>query len=250
MIELLLPKSSHVGEPLGDGCETNIATVKSMLRVVRRLSGDNEFLSAVALQDAVATQSVVRKGEVRELSARIGGSMQTPLLKPCVIVVGSLHHEAPLGQTLQGTPASRPAIFDGAELGYSQQRRAGQRLVGLHHLDRDARQALVPYRCVAQRVDYPGLKAAVQALAVRWKAQRVLVEDVGAGTGLVQELVRKVSGIIAVKPSGDKKSRMAVASTRRSRRDRSFCPNRPPGWRTLRANSLPSPAAVMTISVN
>ena len=93
MIELLLPKSSHLGEPLGTGCETNIATVKSMLRVVRRLSGDNEFLSAVALQDAVATQSVVRKGEVRELSARIGGSMQTPLLKPCVIVVGSLHHD-------------------------------------------------------------------------------------------------------------------------------------------------------------
>ena len=65
-----------------------------------------------------------------------------------------------------------------------------------------------------RRVDYPGLKAAVQALAVRWKAQRVLVEDVGAGTGLVQELVRKVSGIIAVKPSGDKKSRMAVASSK------------------------------------
>ena len=42
-------------------CETNIATVKSMLRVVGRLSGDNEFLSAVALQDAVATQSIVRK---------------------------------------------------------------------------------------------------------------------------------------------------------------------------------------------
>ena len=65
-----------------------------------------------------------------------------------------------------------------------------------------------------RRVDYPGLKAAVQALAVRWKAQRVLVEDAGAGTGLVQELVRKVSGIIAVKPSGDKKSRMAVASAK------------------------------------
>ena len=65
-----------------------------------------------------------------------------------------------------------------------------------------------------RRVDYPALKTAVQALAKHWKARRVLVEDAGAGTSLVQELRGRVSGIIAVKPVGDKVSRMAVASAK------------------------------------
>ena len=65
-----------------------------------------------------------------------------------------------------------------------------------------------------QRVDYPALKASVQTLAKKWTARRVLVEDAGAGTSLVQELRGRVSGIIAVKPNGDKVSRMAVASAK------------------------------------
>jgi predicted phage terminase large subunit-like protein len=65
-----------------------------------------------------------------------------------------------------------------------------------------------------KRVDYPELKAAVQNLAARFKAQRVLVEDAGAGTSLVQELCTKVTGIIAVRPDGDKVSRMAVVSAK------------------------------------
>ena len=65
-----------------------------------------------------------------------------------------------------------------------------------------------------QRVDFPALKANVQSLAKKWGAHRVLVEDAGAGTSLVQELRGYVSGIIAVKPEGDKASRMAVASAR------------------------------------
>jgi predicted phage terminase large subunit-like protein len=65
-----------------------------------------------------------------------------------------------------------------------------------------------------QRVDYPALKASVQGLAKKWGARRVLVEDTGAGTSLVQELRGEVSGIIAVKPEGDKASRMAVASAK------------------------------------
>jgi predicted phage terminase large subunit-like protein len=64
------------------------------------------------------------------------------------------------------------------------------------------------------RVDYPTLKTTVQALAKSWKARRVLVEDAGAGTSLVQELRGCVSGIIAVKLEGDKESRMAVASAK------------------------------------
>ena len=65
-----------------------------------------------------------------------------------------------------------------------------------------------------RRVDYPALKAAVQTLAKKWDARRVLVEDTGTGTSLVQELRGKVNGIIAVKPEGDKASRMAVASAK------------------------------------
>jgi predicted phage terminase large subunit-like protein len=65
-----------------------------------------------------------------------------------------------------------------------------------------------------QRVDYPALKASVQDLAKKWSARRVLVEDTGAGTSLVQELRSRISGIIAVKPEGDKASRMAVASAK------------------------------------
>jgi predicted phage terminase large subunit-like protein len=65
-----------------------------------------------------------------------------------------------------------------------------------------------------RRVDYPTLKAAVQRLAKQWNAQRVLVEDAVAGTALVQELRQEIWGIIAVKPVGDKASRMAVASAK------------------------------------
>jgi len=66
-----------------------------------------------------------------------------------------------------------------------------------------------------KRVDYPELKAAVQTLAAKYKARRVLVEDAGAGTSLVQELRRgKVTGIVAVKPERDKISRMAVVSAK------------------------------------
>ena len=42
-------------------CEANIATVKAMLRVIDRLDADNELQGAIALQDAVATQAIVRK---------------------------------------------------------------------------------------------------------------------------------------------------------------------------------------------
>ena len=62
------------------------------------------------------------------------------------------------------------------------------------------------------RVDYPTLKANIHRLAKQWRPQRVLVEDMGAGTSLVQELRGRVRGIIAVLPVRDKISRMAVAS--------------------------------------
>jgi predicted phage terminase large subunit-like protein len=65
-----------------------------------------------------------------------------------------------------------------------------------------------------RRVDYPALKAAVEGQARSWKPTRILVEDAGSGTPLVQELSGKLYGIIAVKPEGDKIRRMAAASAK------------------------------------
>jgi predicted phage terminase large subunit-like protein len=65
-----------------------------------------------------------------------------------------------------------------------------------------------------QRVDYPTLKAAVEGQAGSWKPTRILVEDAGSGTPLVQELSAKLYGIIAVKAEGDKIRRMAAASAK------------------------------------
>ena len=65
-----------------------------------------------------------------------------------------------------------------------------------------------------KRVDYPELKAAVRSLASQHAANRVLVEDAGAGTALVQELLGEVDGILAVKPDRDKTTRMSVVSAK------------------------------------
>ena len=65
-----------------------------------------------------------------------------------------------------------------------------------------------------KRVDYPELKAAVRSLASEHAANRVLVEDTGAGTSLVQELLGVVDGILAAKPDCDKTTRMSVVSAK------------------------------------
>jgi predicted phage terminase large subunit-like protein len=80
------------------------------------------------------------------------------------------------------------------------------------------------------RFDYPELKAAVRALAKQYQANVVLVEDAGAGTALVQELDASVTGIIAVKPERDKKSRMSIASAK-FQAGRVFLPDRAPWLR-------------------
>jgi predicted phage terminase large subunit-like protein len=93
-----------------------------------------------------------------------------------------------------------------------------------------------------RRVDYPALKAAVQALAKKWNARRVLVEDTGAGTSLVQELRGRVSGIIARKPEGDKASRMAVASAKFEARE-VLLPERAPWLPDLEAELFTFPGS-------
>lgn len=84
------------------------------------------------------------------------------------------------------------------------------------------------------RVDYPELKAKAQSLALEWKAQRVLVEDSGAGTVLVQELRGRVPGVIAVKSQRDKVTRMAVASSK-IEAGQVFVPERAPWLADLEA---------------
>jgi predicted phage terminase large subunit-like protein len=64
------------------------------------------------------------------------------------------------------------------------------------------------------RMDYPALKAKVESHAKAWKAKKVVVEDAASGTMLVQELRSRIPGIVAIKPEGDKVSRMAVASAK------------------------------------
>jgi Terminase RNaseH-like domain len=48
----------------------------------------------------------------------------------------------------------------------------------------------------------------------RHVTQRVLVEDAGAGTSLVQELLGEVDGILAIKPDRVKISRLAIVSSK------------------------------------
>ncbi len=48
-------------------CETNIATVKSMLGIVKKLDADNQLSAAIAEQDAVKSQSIVRSAMFGDL---------------------------------------------------------------------------------------------------------------------------------------------------------------------------------------
>jgi sugar phosphate isomerase/epimerase len=50
-------------------CEVNIATVRSMLTVAKRLDGDNQLSAAIARQDAVKTQSIVRSAMFGDFSS-------------------------------------------------------------------------------------------------------------------------------------------------------------------------------------
>ncbi len=93
-----------------------------------------------------------------------------------------------------------------------------------------------------RRVDYPALKAAAQSLAKQRSARRVLVEDAGAGTSLVQELRGKVSGVIAVKPDRDKASRMAVVSAK-FEAGQVFLPERAPWLADFEAELFAFPGA-------
>ena len=62
------------------------------------------------------------------------------------------------------------------------------------------------------RVDYPSLKAQVQAHANAWQPTQVLMEESGTAIGLLQECRFVVRGLIGVRPDRDKVSRLAIGS--------------------------------------
>jgi predicted phage terminase large subunit-like protein len=64
------------------------------------------------------------------------------------------------------------------------------------------------------RFDFPTLRTKVFEQAKLHKASRILIEDAGFGTALIQELKTAHFSVIAVKPEYDKKIRMAIQSAK------------------------------------
>ena len=64
------------------------------------------------------------------------------------------------------------------------------------------------------RFDFPTLRTTVLEHAKQHKASRILIEDAGFGTALIQELKTASFSVIPVKPEYDKKIRMSIQSTK------------------------------------
>ena len=62
------------------------------------------------------------------------------------------------------------------------------------------------------RFDYPTLKARVLEHASLHKPSKILIEDAGVGTALVQELRGSQFSVIPIKPEHDKMTRMSIQS--------------------------------------
>ncbi|AIL65074.1 Transposase [Rickettsiales bacterium Ac37b] len=63
------------------------------------------------------------------------------------------------------------------------------------------------------RVEYPDLKKLVEALAGRWKAELILIEDKASGQSLLQDFKREGKlPLMAIRPVGDKITRFASCS--------------------------------------
>ena len=94
----------------------------------------------------------------------------------------------------------------------------------LMHVDRD-------------RYDYPDLKRRALLLADQYRPTKILIEDAGTGTALIQELRRIGRAAIGVKPQSDKISRMSIESAK-SRRALCTFPRGRRGWQISRQSSL------------
>ena len=64
------------------------------------------------------------------------------------------------------------------------------------------------------RLDYPSLRARAIEHARAYTANKIIVEDVGVGMGLIQDLQKAGMPAVAVKPVRNKKTRMQVQSAK------------------------------------
>ena len=64
------------------------------------------------------------------------------------------------------------------------------------------------------RLEYPELKAFVLAQASKHKPTKILIEDAGTGSALIQELRFSELSVVGVKPTGDKQTRMQIAAAK------------------------------------
>jgi predicted phage terminase large subunit-like protein len=64
------------------------------------------------------------------------------------------------------------------------------------------------------RYDYPELKKRAHALAQQYRPTKLLIEDAGTGSALIQELRRLGVAAIAIKPTADKIARMSAESAK------------------------------------
>ena len=64
------------------------------------------------------------------------------------------------------------------------------------------------------RHEYPELKKRALMLAEQYRPNKILIEDTGTGTALIQELKRTGRPAIAVRPEGDKVARMSIQSAK------------------------------------
>jgi predicted phage terminase large subunit-like protein len=65
-----------------------------------------------------------------------------------------------------------------------------------------------------ERLDYPSLRARAIEHARAYIANKILVEDAGVGTGLIQDLQKAGMPAVAVKPDRNKKARMQIQSAK------------------------------------
>jgi predicted phage terminase large subunit-like protein len=65
-----------------------------------------------------------------------------------------------------------------------------------------------------ERLDYPSLRARAIAHARAYNPNKIVIEDTGVGTGLIQELKKVSLPVVAVKPERNKKTRMQIQSAK------------------------------------
>jgi predicted phage terminase large subunit-like protein len=91
---------------------------------------------------------------------------------------------------------------------------------------------------------YPELKRIVMGTLSKYPNAKILIEDAGSGTSLIQDLQSERVPVRANRPTGDKVVRMS-AQTARIEEGGVFLPEAAPGWKTSVPRSWHSQTAAM-----